>query len=58
MQQVVQHPLYMKDPIAAITHHLAATLPPAPMQRPQHQAKASSRRKPKRKGGNDRMESD
>ncbi|GFR43215.1 hypothetical protein Agub_g4258, partial [Astrephomene gubernaculifera] len=30
MQQVLRHPLYKADPIAAITNHLQHTLPPPP----------------------------
>ena len=28
--QVLSHPQFQADPISAITHHLTATLPPAP----------------------------
>nr|BBC28446.1 ribosome biogenesis protein SLX9, homolog of Volvox carteri MT0044 [Yamagishiella unicocca] len=34
LQQVLQHPLYKKDPIAAITNHLQHTLPPVPPPKP------------------------
>ena len=30
LQQVLQHPQFMANPLAAITSHLAATLPAAP----------------------------
>lgn len=30
LQQVVQHPEFQNDPLAAITSHLSATLPPPP----------------------------
>lgn len=31
LQQVLQHPAYVADPIAAITNHLRHTLPPPPV---------------------------
>jgi hypothetical protein len=30
LQQVLEHPAFKADPLAAIAHHLQATLPPAP----------------------------
>jgi hypothetical protein len=39
LHQVLQHPLYLKDPIAAITNHLNNTLPPAPAAKPAKGAK-------------------
>lgn len=33
LQAVIQHPSYKADPLAAIVHHLQATLPPPAKQR-------------------------
>jgi hypothetical protein len=33
LQQVLQHPTYQSDPLAAIASHLEATMPPPPVPR-------------------------
>jgi len=34
IKQVLQHPEFQKDPLAAITSHLSASLPPPPLEVP------------------------
>lgn len=41
MQQVLAHPQYMANPLAAIKNHLEATLPAAALPKPQQQNKLS-----------------
>ncbi|KXZ46853.1 hypothetical protein GPECTOR_40g587 [Gonium pectorale] len=42
LQQVLKHPLYKADPIAAITNHLQHTLPPPPATKPARQGAAAA----------------
>lgn len=41
MQQVLAHPQYMANPLAAIKNHLETTLPAAVLPKPQQQNKLS-----------------
>ncbi|KAG2493163.1 hypothetical protein HYH03_008585 [Edaphochlamys debaryana] len=59
LQQVLKHPLYRQDPIAAITNHLAHTLPPVPAAKPaaeKGQGKGQAKGKGKKKGGKGRSD--
>jgi hypothetical protein len=47
LRQVLAHPQFKNDPIAAITSHLSATLPPPPQ--PAKAAPAQRRRDKKKK---------
>ena len=50
LQQVLQHPQFMANPLAAITSHLAATLPAAPQPASHQQLKdAATLRREKKK---------
>ena len=49
LQQVLQHPVYKQDPVAALQEHLKATLP-APAEQPQEK-KAQQRPPRNRKRG-------
>lgn len=48
MQQVLAHPEFQANPLAAIRNHLAATLPEAVPVKPQNKQQQQSRR-PKQK---------
>eukprot|EP00878_Enallax_costatus_P008634 GHUV01009028.1.p1 GENE.GHUV01009028.1~~GHUV01009028.1.p1 ORF type:complete len:182 (+),score=61.33 GHUV01009028.1:332-877(+) len=51
LQQVLQHPTYVADPIQAITNHLTATMPAAPApQKLQQKLPGSKEKKGKRAG--------
>ena len=50
MQQVLAHPEFQANPLAAIRNHLAATLPEPALVKPQSKAKQQSRRPKQRKG--------
>ncbi|KAI8465301.1 MAG: hypothetical protein J3K34DRAFT_396195 [Monoraphidium minutum] len=64
LQQVLEHPSYQADPLAAITHHLQATLPPPPPAKAAAGAGGKQRRKggkqpgPKRKAAQSGMQMD
>ncbi|PNH07433.1 hypothetical protein TSOC_006105, partial [Tetrabaena socialis] len=50
MKQVLRHPLYKQDPIAAITNHLQHTLPPVPpLKKPTQKAGAGKGKRGKGK---------
>jgi len=49
MAQVLAHPQYRADPLAAITHHLNATLPPPPPEPSTHSAAAAKAAKQRAK---------
>jgi len=47
--QVLAHPEFKKDPLAAIAHHLSATLPPVEVQqKPRKNVSGSQKQKLKR----------
>jgi hypothetical protein len=48
MQAVMEHPSFKADPLAAISHHLQATLP-APAAPPAARSKGGPKQRPRRK---------
>ena len=58
MQQVLAHPQYMANPLAAIRNHLEATLPAAaPPKPPQHNKLSKAQLRRRKQAGTDSMQS-